>query len=271
MNRLFPILCLWVALGLLPSQHALAETGTESENLQVPAATDAWITIAAGAKFRSNLQQRGATLYDSWQLTPVIYFGFFENRLQFLLNSLEYADWVYARTLRARGKIASVSDEPAYETGAEAKGLRNSRPSSWEATGTLEFFVADAGQIDFKMQKDLKSHSGFSAEIMPRVNLPLGGSVENGRRLLQPQIFASLLWGDSRHNDYWYGTGPGHSGLSAWSAGLLITSPARIDPAYPILQLQYYELIGDSIRDGRLVTDKTSGVHLNLTIAFGLM
>lgn len=240
--------------------------------VQVSAYDGKLLSLSVGGKLSNDLVRRGARYYDGVQVTPVVYLGFFDHRVQFLFNSLEFTDFLYSDTLRGRTKINTVSDRPLLKTSGPLT-VRNSRESSWEWTTRLEFFptgfLENWGQLDLAYAKDLKAHGGHYLELTGRVTLARL-SIEGERPKYQPQLFVTTGWGDSKHNAYQYGASPAKSGLNHVAYGFYLVSPSRIDPHYPVVQLYRYDVIGSENRAGSLVK-QTSGYHLDITIAFGVL
>ena len=229
--------------------------------------------LALGAKTQNVLARRGATLYGSFQITPIIYVGFFDERIQIFGTSLELVEFLKAEILRARTKVASFSDDPFFVTG-DAKGIRNSRDSTFEWTSTLEWFFPDHkrnwGEIDLRYSKDLKAHSGDYVEASAR--LSLGKFFGEGFiPTLQPQVFVTVGYGGSQHNQYFYGSNADSPGFNNVEVGLLVLLPGKYDSAYPAVTLSRYEILGAKNRAGTLVSDKVSGIYAQLTIAFGVL
>lgn len=227
-------------------------------------------SLAVGAKLSNDVVRRGARLYDGVQASPVLYLGLFDNRVQFLVNSLEFTDFVYADMIRARTKINAVSDRPFLKTSGPLTA-RNARESSWEWTTRVEAFIPnfkeDWGQLDIAYAKDIKAHAGHYLEIVGRVTLARF-YLENDRPLIQPQAFAAIGWGDGRHNEYLYGSRR-QSGFNHVAYGLMLVSPSRIDPHYPVVQVYRYDVLGEANRSGVLVS-QTSGYHVDVTMAVGI-
>lgn len=253
------ILTLGLTLATTPSQ-ASTERDSSSEPLY---------SISAGAKFRSNLYARGATLYDSWQLTPIIYAGFFNHRIQFLVNSLEFRDWV-SDQLRLRTKINQLGDNPLYETGGLAKAPSLDRKNTWEWTSTAEIFLLEQGELNIIYAKDLAAHNGDYLEFTLRA-YPLNLNPFTDLPLLRPEFLIQLGWGSGNHNAYFYGSNANSSGWNHLAYGIQLTSPARIETIYPVLQFFRYEILGNQNRSGNLVREKQAGYQFNLTVAFHLL
>ena len=230
-----------------------------------------FFSLAVGAKLSNDVVRRGARLYDGVQASPALYVGLFDHRIQFFVNSLELTDFVYSDVIRARTKINTVSDRPFLKTSGPLTA-RNARESSWEWTSCIEAFLPNLqeywGQMDLAYSKDIKAHGGHYLELTGRVTLARM-FIENEKPMIQPQLFATLGWGDGRHNEYLYGSAR-ESGFNHVAYGIMIVSPSRIDPHYPVIQLYRYDVLGDLNQSGTLVS-QVSGYHVDVTIAVGIL
>ncbi len=228
-------------------------------------------SLAVGAKLSNDLVRRGARLYDGVQAAPILYVGLLDDRIQFLGNSLEYADFFVGDQFRARTKLAQVSDRPFLKTSGPLTA-RNARESSFEWTSRIEAFFPSFNthwfQADLAYSKDIKAHAGHYLELTGRVTLGRF-LLENDKPKLQPQVFATLGWGDSKHNGYLYGAGANSSGFNHVAYGFMLVAPARTDPHYAVIQLYRYDVLGQSNRNGSLVSQR-SGYHLDITVALGI-
>jgi hypothetical protein len=229
-------------------------------------------SLAVGAKAANDVVRRGARLYDGVQASPIVYIGLFDERIQFFLNSLEATDFVFEDVLRLRTKLNLISDRPFLKTSGPLTA-RNARPSSIEWTSRLEAFFPSFNtnwlQIDLSYSKDIQAHGGNYIELVGRVTVARLW-MENEKAKVQPQLFASLGWGDARHNQYLYGAGSGSAGLNHIAYGIMVAAPARIDPHFPVLQLYRYDVLGQANRNGSLVS-QTFGYHLDAIFALGIL
>lgn len=228
-----------------------------------------WVEASIGIKVLSDVVRRGATLYDAFQITPILYVGLLESRIQFLVTSLEYRDFLIKDLLRGRTKLALVSDRPLFVLGGHPLSIRNTRESSIEWTQTLELFLPSASNylagIDVRYAQDLKAHRGAYFEAVGKVTLARW-MPENGVPLLQPLAFVSIGWGTDGHNRYQYGP-TGTAGFDNVAYGLALIMPSRIESSYWMFQLNRYDVLGAGNRSGTLLGGETGGFHLNFTLA----
>ena len=228
------------------------------------------LSVALGAKVANRWLVRGATFYDALYVSPLLYIGAFNRRLEFFGNSLEYNDFFINTILRGRGRLSFFGDDPSIVFG-EPKGFRNSRASALEARGKLEWFIPNWtqywGQVDIDVSKGLSGHFGVFIESTVRVTLAKLFKNSEGKANVQPQVFARIGWGDRQQNQYLYGAGAGGAGFNMLGTGIMVVAPAKIDPHYPVLEMGYYQVLGDA-RRGSLVSDQPQGFGVSATIAF---
>ena len=228
-------------------------------------------SLALGAKVKSRLEQRGARTYDGVQLQPIVYAGFFDERIQIFGTSLEFLDFLGTRMLRGRTKLSSVSDDPFLKL-AGPVDVRSSRPSTIEWMSRLELFLPSFDsprvQLDLAYAKELKEHRGDYLELTARLTLARW-FLEREKPLVEPQLFATFGFGDSRHNAFWYGAGAG-AGASHVEYGLAVVSPARIDRHFPVFRFYRFDILrSPNIGPGQLVGQR-GGFQVEATLAFGL-
>jgi len=230
------------------------------------------LSVALGAKLSNDVVRRGARLYDGVQAAPLVYVGLWDERVQLFFTSLELNDFIYGDQVRARTKIGAISDRPFLKTSGPLTA-RNAREGSWEWTTRLEAFYPSFNetwaQLDLAYAKDVKAHGGHYVELTGRVTLARI-QLEKEKPLFQPQAFATVGWGDGRHNHYLYGTAVREGGLNHVAYGFMLLMPSRIDPHFPVVQLYRYDVLGSTNRSGSLLT-QTSGYHLDITVAFGML
>lgn len=228
------------------------------------------ISGAIGAKVSSGVVRRGALTYPSPQASPVLYLGFFDERIQFFFNSLEVLDFLGTDRLRGRMKIGLLGDDPTLRLGGAAD-VRSSRPTALEWTTRLEFFYPNFAapwvQCDLMYGRDFKEYQGHYLEGTLRVTLGRF-FLEKEKPLVEPQLFATAGFGDAAHNRFWYGAGTS-PGFTHVEYGVMIAAPARIDRHFPVLRLYRYDLLGPQASPGGLV-QQSGGFMAEATVAFGL-
>lgn len=230
------------------------------------------VALALGAKFASGVLLRGARAYDGVQAAPLVYLGLFDERIQIFGTSLEFQSFLMEDKLRARTKIALFSDDPFLKLDGPVD-IRSSRPSSLEWMSRLEWFLPSFKtprfQLDLAYAHEFKEHKGNYLEATGKLTVARLFP-EDGKPLVEPQIFGTIGYGDANHNSFWYAAGVG-SGFTHVEYGLSIVAPARIDRHFPVFRVFRYELLGQRpIGPGSLVQQR-SGFQVEATFAFGLL
>jgi len=228
-------------------------------------------SLALGGKLGSGVVQRGARTYDGIQASPVIFLGFFDERVQLVGTSLEFQDFIVADIVRGRSKLSFISDDPFLKT-AGAVDIRSSRPTTLEWMTRLELFLPSFAtpwvQFDLAYARELKEHRGSYFELTGRATLARLFP-EKGKARFEPQLFVTLGFGDTGHNDFWYGAGAG-SGFTHVEYGIAVVAPARIDRHFPVFRFYRYDLLRTSaVGPGQLVA-QTGGFQADAIFAFGI-
>jgi len=186
-------------------------------------------TLNLGVKYSSLLQKRGALLDPASQLSPVVTAFFFDDRLEFLGDSLSYRDFLWTDGLRWRTRAARIGDLPRRE-------------DSYEWSNSLEWFLPGynddyRAEINFTHAKDLVRHHGNYFELMSKIKL---GEFRAFRTKVEPNLVAALGWGDRSHNDHFYGGSEGRAGINNSILGLSLLLPEKADRHYNALQLIHF-------------------------------
>ncbi len=227
-------------------------------------------SLALGVKPATGTVIRGARTYDGIQFSPVIYLGFLDERIQIFGTSLELNDFVWPDKLRARTKIAALSDEPFIKTDGPPD-IRASRPSSIEWTSRLELFLPSFQeawlQLDLAFAQDVKAHKGSYLELSGRLTLARLW-LENKKPLVEPQLFGTIGYGTKAHNSFWYGANT--SGVSHSEVGISVVCPARIDRHFPVFRAYRYDVWGSPPSGPGLLLGHRAGYQVEATIAFGI-
>ena len=74
-----------------------------------------WVEVTLGAKYTTNTEFRSATFYDGYQLSPILFIGLMNNRIHFLVNSLEFNGWI-TDDIKYRTRLKLISDGILYKT-----------------------------------------------------------------------------------------------------------------------------------------------------------
>ncbi len=207
-------------------------------------------SINIGVRFASILEHRGTVNYHDFQIDPVLSFSMFDDRLQYLGDSLGYNDFVYGDRVRLRTRIVSISDKPFFPAHESVKNNFPDRKSTYEWASRIELFLPGYndsywGEFDLQYSKDVSQHLGNYWDLEGKVKLfqfraPLI------RYLIEPQFFVNVGWGDARHNKYFYGPSADQNGINNVSYGLWFSFPEDADRYFPVIQLSRFEVYGDS-------------------------
>ena len=218
---------------------------------------------ALGFAFFSNLSERGATFYESYQVYPVFTLELFHPNLKVYMPNIFYRHR-WNEYVLFRGGINSVQVEVPYETNEEKKDYQ--RKDTFEAVGFVELGLPRYGEWTFRLNQDLSEHNGMSIEnrlrwIFYNLNLP-GEDSE-----LQFALSYTLGVGNKDHNTYFYGKNANEDfGISHHAMGFSISNSE--DHLYPIFELRYYEVLEDKNRAASIAKDKRSGIFVQLFFVF---
>lgn len=206
-------------------------------------------SISVGAVYASLLERRGVINYRDFQAVPSISFFFFDDRLEFLGDSLSYRDFIYENKIRFRTRLASISDGPLLPNYRSVREGMPDRPDSYEWQNGLEFFFPAydetyISELDLTYSKDISIHHGDYFDVIAKFRL---GSFLFPILKMQaePNFVVTAGIGDKRHNQYFYGPSDDASGLNNASAGFWIAFPEEADRWYPVIQLMAFEAVGD--------------------------
>lgn len=206
-------------------------------------------SISVGAVYYSLMQRRGVINYRDFQAIPSISFFFFDDRLEFLGDSLSYRDFIYENKIRFRTRVASISDNPLLPNYRSVRDGMPDRPNSYEWQNSLEFFFPAydetyISELDVTYSKDISIHHGDYFDVMAKFRLgSFNFPVLN--YLAEPNFVVTAGIGDKRHNQYFYGPDDEASGITNTSAGFWVAFPEEADRWYPVIQLMAFQTVGD--------------------------
>lgn len=206
-------------------------------------------SVNLGLRYSSLLESRGVIFYRDFQIDPVVGLFFFDDRVEFLGDSLGFRDFVAGKWLRLRSRLVSISDNPLFPANESIKAESPDRKDTYEWNNRAEFFIPGydenyLAEFDIGHSKDFSAHRGNYIDAQAKVKIyrfrvPLVGT------LIEPNFFSSLGWGDSAHNSYFYGSDRNSSGFNNFSYGLWFAFPEEADRFYPIIQVRHFQAIGD--------------------------
>ncbi|PCI27504.1 hypothetical protein COB52_04725 [Candidatus Kaiserbacteria bacterium] len=237
--------------------------------LSLPAISKDWslthFQAAVGAEYLSNLNKRGATLYEGYQVIPIFAIELFHPDFELIGSTLNYKHRINPYLLlRTRLNLSASGDKPLYETNA---ALLEQREGTMEWDGFIEFALPGRGELSLEYSQDLKTHKGFYTEAKIRIVVT---DFSFRGRTFEPAVFASLGGGNLAHNSYLYGVGSSDYTATNYSLGVSLSAPPEIDHFFPVLQFKYYELIGDATRTASFIGSRNSGFQVLGLFAFKL-
>jgi|GEM_PF-2533338 len=231
-------------------------------------------TASVGARYSSLMQHRGVVTYDDFQVSPFLVLIFFDEKVEFLGDSLGFRDFIAGDYLRFRTRIQYVSDTPFLPRNENIENNGTNREDTYEWVNGLELFVPGYGknyraELSLMHYKDVKAHRGEFFEFQGKIKLFDFKTSLSGARL-EPNFVYTTGIGDKRHNDYAYGPGEGASGQTYHSYGLWLAIPEVVDRYYPNVQLTYFET-SSSQRDGVFAKDRDQGVLFSFIASFSVL
>lgn len=205
--------------------------------------------INLGARYSSILEKRGVIFYQDFQIDPVVGIFLFDDRLEFLGDTLSYHDFVYEDKIRLRTRLVSISDNPLFPSHISIKENRPDRPDTFEFSNSAEFFFPGynddyKAELDLTYSKDISQHHGNYFEALGKIKITDFYSNFMKQRL-EPNLVLSAGFGDKAHNQYLYGPSDDSSGLTNISCGFWLAFPEEADRFYPVVQLMYFSTVAE--------------------------
>lgn len=230
-------------------------------------------SINLGVYYQSVVEKRGVTFYDDVDINPIIAFFFFDDRLEFLGDSIGYHDFVIPDQLRLRTRLSYINDDPFYPAHEVRRSSFVNREDTYEIINTAEWFVPSytnnyRAEIDFNWAYDLKEHHGNYFEVLTKVKV---ADFELFNTPVEPQVFASVGWGQKAHNQYFYGPSADEDGFNNLSYGLWLTLPETADRFFPIILISHYEVLGDKNKQAQYAQGHNQGYLVTFTASIGLL
>lgn len=202
-------------------------------------------SVNVGFRYSSVLVKKGAVFYNDFQLDPVLGLFFFDDRLEFLGDSLGYRDFVLDDRIRLRTRVQAISDDPLFPSHESIRSSVN-RSDSYEWINSIEIFTPGyndsyQGQFDINFAKEILNHKGYYLEVLAKVKL---FNFNLFRTKIEPNLALSYGAGDLDHNAYFYGPNNQNWGVANSTAGLWFAFPEEADRFYPIIQIIRYSTHG---------------------------
>ena len=231
-------------------------------------------SLNIGLRYSSTLQNRGVIYYDDFQIDPVVGIFFVDDQVEFLGDSLGFKKFIAKDWLRIRSKFTSLTDKPLFPARKSLKEKFYHRKDTYEWSNHLEFFLPGYndnywGEIDLTYAKDISAHQGNYFEILSKFKL-FTFVVPKIEIKIEPNLFASLGWGDGLHNRYFYGPSAYNSGLNNLSYGLWFAFPDESDRYFPIIQLKHFQTLGIN-KNADYARDYNEGWLFSFIATYGVL
>ncbi len=202
-------------------------------------------SVNLGIRYSSVLVKRGMIFYEDFQIDPVLGVFLFDDRVEFLGDSLGFRDFVSGDQIRLRTRLQALSDNPLFPALDSIKKPRD-RTDTYEWINTAEFFLPGyndnySSEIDLSFAKDVSVHWGHYFEILAKFKIfdfRIFGT------LLEPNLVGSFGYGDAAHNGYLYGPAEAKLGPVNSTVGVWVAFPEQADRFYPILQIMKFSTQG---------------------------
>jgi hypothetical protein len=246
----------------------------QSGEVKSPHHTGLFSSLNLGIRYSSVFENRGVILYRDFQVDPVLGAFFLDDKLEFLGDSIGYRDFIYRDVLRLRGRLISISDKPLFPNYESVKFSTPEREDTTELSLQAELFLNGYGEkyfaeIDLDFHQDLAAHHGKYIELKSKIKL-FDFSVFKSGPKIEPNFYSSLGWGDSQHNQYFYGPSAQNSEFNNFSYGVWFSFPEEADRFYPIILLKHFEVIGKS-QDAEFARERNQGWLISFIATYGVL
>jgi len=233
-----------------------------------------WSSLNVGTRFSSLIQNRGVIFYRDYQFDPVVGLFFFDDRLEYLGDSLGYRDFIAGDWLRLRSRFVAISDNPLFPVNKTIQDSGLNRKDTYEWTNTLEFFLPGYNsnyqtEIDLSYAKDISQTHGNYFELQAKHKL-FYFEVPKAEIKIEPNIFGLVGWGDKDHNKYFYGESANTSGVNNIAYGLWFAFPEESDRFYPIIQIRRFQTLGE-FRNAEFAKGRNEGFLLSFIATYGVL
>lgn len=227
----------------------LSLSRVQADGNKSPHHTGTISSFNVGFRYSSVLTNRGVILYRGFQVDPVVGAFFFDDRLEFLGDSIGYRDFVVSDRVRLRTRLVSITDKPLFPEYESIRKDDPKRSDTAEWSTQLEFFWPGYNaeyifETDLSYSKDISAHNGNYFELQGKVKI-FEFRVPKFETIIEPNLYASLGWGDAPHNQYFYGPSANSSGFNNLSYGIWFAFPEESDRFYPIVQIKRFQALGD--------------------------
>lgn len=230
-------------------------------------------SLNLGIRYSSLLENRGIIFYRDFQIDPVLGLFFFDDRVEFLGDSIGYRDFIAGDWLRWRTRLVSLTDKPLFPAHDSIKAGAPQRSDTYEWENSLEIFFPGYNdrtfaEFDLRYSKELGDKYGHYAESQLKVKVTDFRVPGIGVKI-EPNVFGLIGAGDYQHNRHFYGPGA-HDGFSNIAYGLWLAFPEEADRYYPIVQIRRFETIGRA-RDGAYAQGRDEGWLFSFIATYGFL
>ncbi len=230
-------------------------------------------SVNLGIRYSSILANRGVIFYRDFQIDPVLGVFLFDDRLEFLGDSLGYRDFIWRDQIRLRTRMVSITDKPLFPAYDSLQRDAPHRADTYEWNTRAEFFLPDynehyLAEIDLGYSRDIGEHFGNYVDLQAKVKLAEFHKLDTK---IEPNLFFSVGAGDSAHNKYFYGPSAEGAGVNNFSYGLWLAFPEEADRYYPIIQLVHFETIGEKNQNAEFARGRNEGWLFSFIATYGLL
>lgn len=231
-------------------------------------------SLNLGIRYSSILQSRGVVLYRDFQIDPVVGAFFFNDKLEYLGDSIGCRDFVFEDIVRLRTKIVAISDKPLFPVNKSVVFDSPKRSESYEWSNKIEIFFPGYNErynseLNIEYAADFKAHHGRYAEFLFKTKIT-DFSVPVGQVKLEPNLFGSIGWGDSNHNEFFYGPSARENGLNNISVGIWTVFPEEADRSFPVIFLKYFKTL-DRFSRAEYANGRGEGWLFSVIATFGVL
>lgn len=231
-------------------------------------------SLNLGFRYSSVLQNRGVLLYRDFQLDPVVAVFLFDDRLEFLGDSIGYRDFVFNDQVRLRSRLLSITDKPLFPAYESIWSGMPSRTDTYEWSNRAEFFLPGYNEsyfaeVDLGFAKDLSAHHGYYLDLQAKVKL-FEFRIPRSEIKIEPNFYTSIGWGDAAHNQYFYGPSASASGFNNLSYGLWFAFIEEADRFYPIVQITHFQVLGGN-KNAEFAINKNEGWLFSFIATYGVL
>ena len=224
-------------------------------------------SIKIGIKAQSQTDSRGVILDRNAQVMPGIAGYFFNNQLEVLPTAISYFHYIDEPNLRFRYRLYQVTDKSVIRLQNKNTDDYVHRPNSTEAQIRLESFLGGndenyIAEFDLSYAKDISAHWGDYLELLFKFKLETY-KLEKYKLTLEPNFYASVGWGTSSHNQYFYGPSASQDNINNYAYGIWLAIPNRADRYYPIVLLKKFGVIGSQNSQSEYAKNHNDGVSLS--------